>query len=470
VKLLVAIASYGEKNLSFLKKIITTYQAMAMTVDVVVTSEAPKDLPAGVRVEVGLPSKNPRSLPFAHKKIFAENVDRYDLFIYSEDDIDVTEAHVQGFLRATEVLKPDEIAGFLRYEKDASGSVWMSDVHNMFHWKPESVVHRGALTFAEYTNEHAAFYMMTQAQLRRAVASGGYLQDAYRGRYSMLETAATDPYTSCGLRKVICISHLDQFMVHHMSNAYAGKMGLPLRSFEEQLETLNTIDRGGHLATTLCEVESTLPEAEWSKSFYEKPHQALMEAVPRNVKSVLSIGCGWGVTEAELKQRGADVTVLPLDSVIGAAAARLGVNPVYGRLDECLTRLGGQTYDCVLITNLLHLQRDPEELFNRCAQFVREGGALVVDTPNFHRLATLAKRMSGNGQFKGLRSFAESGVTTFGPRMLVRASKSAGLSAPEVCWYDHSFPRTLGLKSLPWRMGRFTAGSWVFRAIRQLAA
>ena len=53
----------------------------------------------------------------------------------------------------------------------------------------------------------------------------------------MLETAATDPYTSCGLRKMICISHLEQFLIHHMSNRYSGQMGLLLSPFEEQLET-----------------------------------------------------------------------------------------------------------------------------------------------------------------------------------------------------------------------------------------
>ena len=123
---------------------------------------------------VGLPSNNARSLPFAHKKLFAENLDRYDLFIYSEDDIDITEAHIGAFLHVSKVLKPDEIAGFLRYEMDTAGSLWMSDVHSMFHWKPESVIHRGTLTFAEFTNEHAASYIMTQAQLRRAIASGGF--------------------------------------------------------------------------------------------------------------------------------------------------------------------------------------------------------------------------------------------------------------------------------------------------------
>ena len=91
LRVLVAICSYGEKNLQFLKQIIQTYQRMPMAVDIVVLSEAPKDLGLNVKVVVGLPSKDPWSLPFGHKGIFAENVERYDLFIYSEDDIQISE-------------------------------------------------------------------------------------------------------------------------------------------------------------------------------------------------------------------------------------------------------------------------------------------------------------------------------------------------------------------------------------------
>lgn len=81
LRLLVVIASYGRKNVPFLRQIIQKYQSMAMEVEIVVLSEAPKDLDAGVKVMVGLPTKNPWSLPFAHKKFFAENVEQYDLFI-----------------------------------------------------------------------------------------------------------------------------------------------------------------------------------------------------------------------------------------------------------------------------------------------------------------------------------------------------------------------------------------------------
>ena len=90
MRMLVAIASYGEKNLHFLKQIIAEYRSMALQVDIVVLTNAAKNLGSGVDVRVGLPTMNPWSLPFAHKPIFLAAADRYDLFLYSEDDILIT--------------------------------------------------------------------------------------------------------------------------------------------------------------------------------------------------------------------------------------------------------------------------------------------------------------------------------------------------------------------------------------------
>ena len=162
LRLLVAIASYGEGHLVYLRRIIHTYQSMDMDVDVVVLSDAPKELGPKVEVIVGLPSKNPWTLPFAHKAVFAQRVDQYNLFVYSEDDIGVSEGQIRAFLSAAGQLEPEEIAGFLRYEVDGSGKWFVAEPWGHYHWKPESVRQRGTYTIAEFTNEHAGFYILTQ--------------------------------------------------------------------------------------------------------------------------------------------------------------------------------------------------------------------------------------------------------------------------------------------------------------------
>ena len=457
-RLLVVIASFGQKNLEFLRRITRQYRGMTMNVDVVVVSEAPKDLDADIKVIVGLPSRNPWSLPFAHKRIFADNLDSYDLFAYSEDDMDVTEEHIRAFLRVSPALASDEIAGFLRYEVGQSGDLSLPDVHGTYHWKPETARCRGPHTVAEFSNEHAAFYLLTQAQLRRAIASGGFLRPPYESCYDMLCTAATDPYTSCGFRKVICISTLREFLIHHLSDRYAGQMGIPLTAVQNQIETLMNIADGLHPASTLIQFESKLLHRRWSKGFYEKPCPELLTLVPADARRILSVGCGSGDFEITLKKRGAAVTALPLDSVIGVAAERRGIEVVYGTFDRCLSSLEGRSFDCLLISDLLHLLPEPGLLVEGARQLVGNSGTIVVSGPNFEFYKILIKRVIGLDHLGRLLDFDLSGIKVCGPSTVKRILEQTGFRIETVQWFDSVAGRN-GTSS-PTRFGRWIRESW----------
>ena len=77
--------------------------------DIVVLSNIKKDVGQETELLVGMPNKDPWSLPFAHKQVFADRLNNYDLFLYSEDDVLVTEKNIRAFLRAVDVLPENEI-------------------------------------------------------------------------------------------------------------------------------------------------------------------------------------------------------------------------------------------------------------------------------------------------------------------------------------------------------------------------
>jgi putative peptidoglycan lipid II flippase len=434
LKLLVVLASYGERNITFLKKVISTYQDMSFKTDIVVLSEAPKDLGPDVTVVVGLPSKDPWSLPFGHKKIFAANVDRYDLFAYSEDDMVVTETNISSFVTLSGALDEHSLPGYLRYETTEDGDCYLPDVHGPFHWKPESVREAGSYTVAEFTNEHAAFFLLTREHLKRAIASGGFLRGPYRDKHDMLCTAATDPYITCGFRKVVGISHLDNFLIHHLSRRYLGTLGCPMGIFREQVGVLLEIGRGVHPVATLCEVEPVAFREEWAKGYYEPYSAQLSNAVPPGAQTILSIGCGWGETESALARRGAHVTALPLDSVIAAIAQRRGIDVVLGTLEQGLAGLAGRRFSCILVSNLLHLQKDPAGLIAMCSSLLESGGSLVVASPNFEALSVAVKRAFRVGKYDSLREFDVSGIHLFSAAAVAAWMREAGLASEAPIW------------------------------------
>src|ERR1051326_4826833 len=174
LRVLVALASYGTSNDHHLIRVIDEYRSMSFDVDIVVLSNIRKKVPPDVTLLAGLPNRDPWSLPFAHKQLFVDRIDNYDLFLYSEDDILITERNLSAFLEISPKLHSDEVAGFLRVEKYVDGRDNYPEIHGHFHWDATSITVRDEITLARFTNEHAACYALTQEQLRHAVQSGGF--------------------------------------------------------------------------------------------------------------------------------------------------------------------------------------------------------------------------------------------------------------------------------------------------------
>ena len=383
LRVLVAVASYGTSNDRYLLRLIQEYRSMEFEIDIVVLSNLNKQPAPEVEVLVGLPDRrNPWSLPFAHKRIFADRLENYDLFIYSEDDILITEKNLRSFLKVSENLPENEIAGFLRVEKGPNGNITYPDVHGNFHWVPSSLRSRAGYTLAHFTNEHAASYVFTQRQLRKALQSGGFLVAPHEWKYDLLCTAATDPYTRCGFTKLIPISHIADFTVHHLTNKYAGNVGVEDSEFRAQIEKLLQLAENACRPTPLLNTETKLSRAMYSKDYYEPVCEEVISLIPSDARNILSIGCGSGATECWLVERGLRVTAAALDPVICTSAAERGVEMVFGEFRTAKERLKDERFDCLLCLNVLHLARDPAEMLSFFLDRLSVESVVIIQAPN----------------------------------------------------------------------------------------
>ena len=428
MRILAAIANYGTKNQQYLDRLIDEYRSMSFDIDIIVLSDIPKNLGRDIEVKVGLPARNPWSLPFAHKKIFAERAQDYDLFIYSEDDTLVKQRNIEAFLQVTKVLLKNEIAGFLRYEEDADGKRYCTPVHAYYHWVPGSVKSVGEYTFAYFTNEHSACYILTQDQLKRAIASGGYLVGPHEGRYDMLCTASTDPYTRCGFTKIICISHIQDFLLHHLPNKYVGKMGLDFREMYSQVNALLAIEGNQEAQQELCPTMTKLNRSTWDKDYYEKCRGDILDLVPNSSNNILSIGCGYGATEAKLVEKGIQVVAIPLDLIIAISAESKGIEvlptPNFERAKE---HSKDQKFDCILLNNILQHLPNPMEILTECVGLLGEEGCIIIAVPNFDYVKYYYQILMDDKANKNERVFEELHLHLTTPRMVAKWIDQTGL-------------------------------------------
>jgi SAM-dependent methyltransferase len=431
VRVLVVIASYGRGNDEYLHRLLCEYRSMPFRVDVVVLSNIRKQTAPDVELVVGLPTRDPNSLPFLHKEIFAKRLNDYDVFIYSEDDTLITGRNIEVFLKASEVLPENEVPGFLRFELDQSGKAMYPEAHGHAHWDSTSVRSRGQYTFAFFTNEHSACYLLTRRQLQRAINSSGFLVAPHQKKYDLVCTAGTDPYTQCGLKKMICISHLDDFLVHHLSNKYVGKLGIEKAELCRQVEALLKIGRNGHPAMPLFETQTRLRNGRYSKAYYEPVRPEVISAIPSEARSVLSLGCGWGATEGYLVQKGLRVIAVPLDSVIAGATEGRGVEIVHGDFSSARKKLENERFDCILLLDILHLVRNPVDILSSFGELLSPGSVAIILVPNLRRLATIWRRLIRDPRFKDVgiwpRSYQKAGMHFTSRRTVRNWIRSAGL-------------------------------------------
>jgi 2-polyprenyl-3-methyl-5-hydroxy-6-metoxy-1,4-benzoquinol methylase len=431
VRILVVIASHGTRNDRYLAQLIAEYQSMSYTVDISVLSNIHKDVGRDIEVRVGLPAKNSRSLPFGHKNMLANRVNGYDLFIYSEDDTLISEKNIDAFLKVTEALAADEIAGLMRSETADDGTRYFCDVHGPYHWDPASVRQRKDYTIAHFTNEHSACFILTRRQLERAIESGGFLVEPHDGKYDLLETAATDPYTQCGFKKVIPISHFEEFVIPHLPNKYIGKLGLKQSELHAQIETLLNIGNSSVATYSLFETETNLAGAAYSKDYYEPVSPEVVSAIPDGVQSVLSIGCGWGATERALATKGIDVVAVPVDPVIACHAGVEGVRIVQGDFRRAREQLEGERFDCLLLSNVLQFVKDPAETLSSFASLLESDGVAVVVVPNFMRVTNVRNRIR-NGHYKELEGYEKTAVHPTSRRIIRKWFSDAGLKNEKI--------------------------------------
>jgi SAM-dependent methyltransferase len=280
-------------------------------------------------------------------------------------------------------MAEDEVPGFIRTERDADGAVTYPDMHGHFHWDAGSVTTRGRYVLAFQSCEHAACYVLTRQQLQKAIASGGYLVKPHEWEYDLLCTAATDPYTQCGFRKLVPISHIDQFSVEHLSNRYVGRLGVSAGELRLQLDALLDLSEAPAAPRLVFRTETRLRRRMYSKVLAgEPPPPSLLDAVGPGPGRLLSVGCGDGVIESGLIAAGWEVTGVPADPVVAVSAAARGVAVTSHDPALACQQLAGRTFDRIVAHQAFHLTPNPVGLIMTFAAFLAPGGTMVISLPN----------------------------------------------------------------------------------------
>jgi len=119
----------------------------------------------------------------------------------------------------------------------------------------------------------------------------------------------------------------------------------------------------------------------------------------RTTGSLLEIGCGEGEFLKAAAENGWQATGIEVtESAAQTAREKHGLDVLTGTVEQHKDRLAPGSFDVVVLWGLVEHVRNPGELLRTARGLVRNGGAVLLYTPNadsiFHRLARAAHLLS----------------------------------------------------------------------------
>lgn len=231
MKVLLAISSYSNKQQQYLYRILEEYNNMNYNIDcyIYTTTDANNNISNYKNLNI-IQIINPLSIgennAWAHRKLFIENKNNYDLFIYTENDHLITQNNIETFLKVTNELPKDKITGFIQYELKPNDNNKYTIVlikgqknrrERAFIVDTDIVINNKH--YFEIQNRHQGCYILTKEQLAYVINTNQY-KDKYYGNepYGNMESICTQPYLC--YHKIFPYNELQDLFIHHLPNKY----------------------------------------------------------------------------------------------------------------------------------------------------------------------------------------------------------------------------------------------------------
>lgn len=134
-------------------------------------------------------------------------------------------------------------------------------------------------------------------------------------------------------------------------------------------------------------------------NYYEEKRENVIEMVPKQVSSILDIGCTRGHFGATLKE------TLPFCRVVGIELNAYEAERAHRLLDrvvigDVLTVRLDEQFDCVTCLDMMEHVAQPETLLNKIREeFLREKGFLLLSIPNVGHWAVVEDLLAGRWDY-----------------------------------------------------------------------
>ncbi len=132
-----------------------------------------------------------------------------------------------------------------------------------------------------------------------------------------------------------------------------------------------------------------------TKNYYFKIRSDILTALPEDISSVLSLGCGGGETEIRLKESGKVVYAVEREASFKPKLEKILDRVIIADLDQDRLDLPQDFFDCILLADILEHLRNPEAVLQGLKQYLKSGKYLVISAPNIRHASIIKDLLLG---------------------------------------------------------------------------
>lgn len=172
-----------------------------------------------------------------------KDIDNYDIFIYSEDDIEILPETFDLFLKLNRELDDEHVVGFMRYEI-YEGRYYMNEFQpgtpHSIAPQPQKINNKW---YVSYQNVHQGCFILEKRNLKKLLSNPEFVS-GWPNNKVMLEDAATNVYKSTwpgtpnGLQRVCPVNEVKNLIIHHLSDRHTkiSRNYLELNQVEQEIQ------------------------------------------------------------------------------------------------------------------------------------------------------------------------------------------------------------------------------------------
>ncbi len=150
-----------------------------------------------------------------------------------------------------------------------------------------------------------------------------------------------------------------------------------------------------------------------NKNYYAKIRREIIDAVPAHVSRILSVGCGSGATEAVLKSQGKIIYGIEKESSLKDRLARNLNHYSVADLDDGLTNLPADFFDCVIFADILEHLKKPQQILNDAKLLSKSHACFIISIPNIGHASVIKNLLLGRWNYQPAGIMDESHLRFF---------------------------------------------------------